>query len=82
MQRVTSAGLCGTGSPARRANSAIRAGMSPGGSSVWSSMSTTVRSAGSSDAAASSPARSASSPASVQVRIDSLSTHNPMMFLR
>ena len=82
MQRTVSACDCGGVCPVRAASAAIRAGMSPGGRNVGPSTSTTVVSAGTRAAAASRSGRSAGSPASFQVRIDSWSTHRPMTLRR
>ena len=82
MQRTVSACDCGGVCPVRAASAAMRAGMSPGGRNAGPSMSTTVVSAGTRAAAASRSGRSAGSPASFQVRIDSWSTHRPMTLRR
>ena len=82
MQRATSAGPSGTGSPARAQAAASRLGMSPGGRNTGSSVSTTEVSGASPAASASRSPSSTARPAARQPRSDSCSSHRPVTLCR
>ena len=82
MQRTSASRVDGAGCPSRCSAAVIRAGMSPGGRNAGSFGSTVGPPAGRFAAPASRRSRSAGSPASAHVRMDSWRSHSPITLRR